>query len=85
MNGKGEPRSAETPREAILRLTPKRIAGWCNVTESAVHQWLCRKASTAEPVPPRHVPAIIRGAQAEGLDLDPRVLWPAMPDMGAAA
>ncbi len=83
MNGQGEARPGETAREVILRLTPKRIAGWCNVTESAVHQWLCRKGATDEPVPPRHVPAIMRGAKRDGLDFNPRILWPAMPDMAA--
>lgn len=85
MNGQGEAPAGETARDTILRLTPKRIAGWCNVTESAVHQWLVRKAETDEPVPPRHVPAIIKGAREAGLPLNVRVIWPAMPDMGAAA
>lgn len=85
MNGEGEAPAPETAREVILRLTPKRIAGWCNVTESAVWQWLSRKADTAEPVPPRHVPAIIAGARAEGLTFNARTLWPAMPTFSEAA
>lgn len=84
MNGKGEGAPPETARDVILRLTPKRIAGWCGIGESAVHQWLCRKADTAEPVPPRHVPAILKGARAAGLPVEARVLWPAMPEAETA-
>lgn len=78
MSAQGKAPSDETPRETIMRLTPKRIAAWCNVSESAVHQWLVRKADTLEPVPPRHLPAILNGAEAEGLPVDIAVLWPAM-------
>ena len=85
MSGVTEAQSPETARQVIQRLTPKRIAGWCNVTESAVHQWSRRKADTSEPVPPRHVPAIIAGARREGIAFDPRILWPAMPVMDEAA
>ncbi|MNS33783.1 hypothetical protein D3C72_659010 [compost metagenome] len=68
----------DEPRDLVLRvLTVTRIARWCDVSESAVYQWLHRGTDDA-PVPSRVVPSIAAGAEAEGLSFDLGVLWPAM-------
>lgn len=73
---------SETPRDRakalILKtLGVKRVACWCNVEESTVYQWLSR-GTDDKPIPPDHVPAIVSGAKAEGLEAPLGVLWPAM-------
>lgn len=68
-------------RDLIIRiLTVRRIAGWCDVTEGAVHQWLCRGSEEA-PIPARRVPVIAAGAAREGIDFDVGLLWPAVAGM----
>lgn len=65
-------------RRLILKdLGVRRVSGWCKVDEYTVYQWLQRGNDTA-PIPNKHVPAIIAGARAEGLDAPIAVLWPAM-------
>lgn len=55
----------------------RRVAGWCNVSEAAVYQWLSR-GTDLEPIPVKRVSAIVNGARADGLAINARVLWPAM-------
>jgi hypothetical protein len=55
----------------------RRVAGWCNVAENTVHQWLSR-GTDDRPIPTAHVAAIVNGAAAEGVDAPLDVLWPAM-------
>ncbi len=74
--------SAETgpgaARELILKtLGARRVAMWCGVTPDAVYQWLSR-GTNDQPIPSRYVPTILAGAKADGLTVDPSVLWPAM-------
>jgi len=79
------PPLAKDARDLILRvLTVRRIARWCDVGESAVHQWLHR--GTAEtPVPAARVPVIAGNAASEGFDFDVGLLWPAMAGTPAAS
>lgn len=77
--------SAKDARDLILRiLLVRRISRWCDVSESAVHQWLHRGTEQA-PVPVARVPVIAGNAAAEGLDFDVGLLWPAMAGTPAAA
>lgn len=70
-------------RDLVKRvLTVRRIAGWCEVTEGAVHQWLCRGTDHA-PIPAVRVPVIAARAAREGFDFDVGLLWPAMAGMRA--
>lgn len=82
------PGPSEPPQDArdlVKRvLTVRRIAAWCQVSEGAVHQWLCRGTDEA-PVPAARVPVIAAGAAREGLDFDVGLLWPAMAGMRAKA
>ncbi|MBJ7446829.1 MAG: hypothetical protein JHC81_04780 [Brevundimonas sp.] len=72
-------------RDLVIRvLTVRRIAGWCCVSEGAVHQWLCRGTDDA-PIPAKRVPVIAAGAAKSGLDFDVGMLWPAMSGMRAKA
>lgn len=72
-------------RDLILRvLTVRRVARWCDVGESAVHQWLHR-GSSETPVPAARVPVIAGNAASEGLDFDVGLLWPAMAGTPAAS
>lgn len=59
------------------QLGVKRVAVWCDVAEDTVYQWLSR-GTDAEPIPPKRVADIVKGARAEGLDAPIGVLWPAM-------
>ena len=62
----------------LKKLTVKRVAGWCDVSEAAIYQWISR-GTPEEPIPPSHVPAIIKGAKADGLPpFDIGIIWPAM-------
>ncbi|PZU62334.1 MAG: hypothetical protein DI552_00245 [Brevundimonas sp.] len=79
------PEPAKDARDLVLRvLTVRRIARWCDVGESAVHQWLHRGTEDA-PVPAARVPIIAGNAAAEGLSFDVGLLWPAMAGTPAAA
>lgn len=72
------PQEAGDARDLILRvLTLRRVAGWADVSESAVSQWL-RRGTAQAPIPARVVPTIAKGAAAEGIEFDLGVLWPAM-------
>lgn len=74
----------EPPLERAKRLIQKdlgvrRVAGWCGVAEATVYQWL-QRGTDAAPIPTHHVPAIVNGARAAGLDAPIGVLWPAMAE-----
>lgn len=65
-------------RDLILRvLSLRKVADWAAVSEAAVSKWLSRGTADA-PIPAAHVPAIAKGAVAEGMDFDVGLLWPAM-------
>jgi hypothetical protein len=65
-------------RQLILKgLGVRRVADWCGVGEDAVYQWISR-GTDETPIPERYVAPICRGAKADGLACEPRVLWPAM-------
>lgn len=64
----------------LRRLAPKRIAGWCSVSELAVYQWMSRlRNGTIQTIPLKHLIAIRDGAKRDGLKADLRALWPDMP------
>lgn len=70
-------------RDLILRvLTVRKVARWCDVSESAVHQWL-RRGSAEAPVPVKVVPTIAKHASDDGLDFDLGLLCPAMSGMSS--
>jgi len=70
--------AAEDARDLILRiLTLRRVAGWCDVSESAVSQWL-RRGTDDAPIPARVVPIIAKGAASLGIEFDLGLLWPDM-------
>lgn len=74
---------AKDARDLILRvLLVRRVARWCDVGESAVHQWLHRGTDQA-PIPAARVPVIAGNAAVEGLDFDVGLLWPAMAGVRA--
>jgi len=76
--------AAESARDLILRvLTLRRVAGWCDVSESAISQWL-RRGTAEAPIPARVVPTIAKGAAAEGIEFDLGVLWPDMAGVQAS-
>lgn len=75
----------ETPKDQVKTLILKtlgvgRVARWCGVREVAVYQWLNR-GTDERPIPPDFVPAIVKGAQAEGIAIAASTLWPAMEGM----
>lgn len=73
MSGNGK---AYTPAQAeVIRIGTTRIAYWTRRSESAVYKWLDRRPSNV-PIPPEHLPAVKRGADAEGFAIDLAVLWP---------
>lgn len=79
------PEPAKDARDLVLRvLTVRRIARWCDVSDSAVHQWLHRGTDQA-PVPASRVPVIAGNAAAEGFSFDVGLLWPAMTGTPAAS
>ncbi len=82
MKRQSQPRSAQQERLHELGLT--QVALWCRVSEAAVYKWLARRP-TDSPVPPQHLPAIVAGCRAAGIALDPRDLWPALPQLDQAA
>ncbi|MET4683706.1 hypothetical protein ABIE19_001636 [Brevundimonas faecalis] len=78
------PSQASDARDLIIRvLSVRKVAQWCDVTESAVHQWI-RRGSAAAPVPVKVVPTIARGAVDDGKDFDLGILWPDMRGTTAA-
>lgn len=67
--------------EIILKtLGVKRVAAWCAVSEQTPYQWLVR-GTEEHPIPLKYVPAIVRGARAEGMSLSFSDLWPAASDL----
>lgn len=54
-----------------------KVAAWCGVGEMTVYQWL-QRGTDEKPIPTDHVPTIVKAARAEGFEVDPHVLWPAM-------
>lgn len=79
-NSQASPKAAA--KALIMRLGVKRVAGWCGVSDFAVYQWFSR-ATDDQPVPLRHVAAIVRGGEQAGERIDPRALWPGMPEHAA--
>lgn len=71
-------------QEEVLRIGTTRIAYWTGRSESAVYKWLRRRAPE-QPIPPEHLPAVIMGAKAEGLNINLTVLWPEGAALGWAA
>lgn len=72
MSGEGKYSDAQAE---VLRIGTTKIAYWTGRSESAVYKWLSRRPDNA-PVPPEHLPAVIRGAKADGIEIDLAVLWP---------
>lgn len=70
-NGKGY----SAAQSELLRIGTTRIAYWTRRSESAVYKWLSRRPADL-PIPPEHLPAVKRGADAEGFPIDLKVLWP---------
>lgn len=68
--GKYSPAQAE-----VVRIGTTKIAYWTGRGESAVYKWLSRRPADS-PIPPEHLPAVIRGAQADGVEIDVATLWP---------
>lgn len=63
-------------RDLVMRvLGRKRVAAWCEVSESAVSQMLIR-ATPEEPFPPAYVLPVVFGALSEGQRFDVALLWP---------
>lgn len=73
MSEEGKQRSLA--QQEVLRIGPTRIAYWTGRSESAVYKWLARR-SPELPIPPEHLPAVKRGAEADGVTVDLDVLWP---------
>lgn len=70
----------ERAKHLILKvLGVRRVAGWCQVAEATVYQWI-QRGTDAAPIPTHHVPAIVAGAKADGLVAPIGVLWPAMAE-----
>lgn len=68
----------ERARHLITKvLGVRRVAGWCGVDELTPYKWL-ERGTDARPIPTEHVPAILNGAKADGLDAPVEILWPAM-------
>lgn len=72
MSDEGKYSPAQTE---VLRIGTTKIAYWTGRSESAVYKWLSRRPADV-PIPPEHLPAVIRGAQADGIEIDVPVLWP---------
>lgn len=68
----------------VLRIGATRIAYWTGRSESAVYKWLRRRPSET-PIPPEHLPAVAKGARADGVTIDLRLLWPEGAEMAEAA
>lgn len=87
MSEAGPESKSQSPRELAKALILKtlgaaKVASWCGVGELAVYQWL-QRGTDERPIPPDRVPAIVRGARAEGLEIDAAVLWPEIRDLAA--
>lgn len=81
MSEKGKYSDAQ---QEVLRIGTTRIAYWTGRSESAVYKWLHRRADD-QPIPPEHLPAVIKGAKADGVEIDLKVLWPEGASLGWAA
>jgi hypothetical protein len=78
MSDKGVPSIDAPVRTVILKtLGVRRVGAWCGVAPETVYQWLSR-GSPDQPIPPKHVPAIIAGAAAAGMPVELALLWPAV-------
>jgi transposase len=69
-----------TPRDRaktviLQELGLRKVAEWCNVSESAVYQWLSR-GTDSRPIPTERALAIISAAQAEGITFNASALCP---------
>ncbi len=53
-----------------------RVAVWCGVSESAVYKWVDRRPADS-PVPPQHIPAILVGCRAAGIEMEAQEIWAA--------
>lgn len=74
-----------SPAQAeVVRIGVTRIAYWTGRSESAVYKWLQRRDADC-PIPPEHLPAVARGARADGVAFDVALLWPDHAMLGAAA
>lgn len=73
---------ATSPRVEAKRLIQElgigHVADWCGLSEAAIYKWF-ERATDLEPVPTRHVPKIVAGAQRVGKAVDVRVLCPGWP------
>ena len=75
----------ELAKDLILNVLGVRaVAGWCNVSEAAVYQWMSR-GTDRRPIPTDRAISIINGARASGVLFDPRVLGPELPSGADAA
>ena len=70
-NGKGY----SAAQSEVLRIGTTRIAYWTRRSESAVYKWLSRRPADV-PIPPEHLPAVKRGADADSFPIDLKILWP---------
>ena len=66
----------------VLRIGTTRIAYWTKRSESAVYKWLARRPADV-PIPPEHLPAVKRGADAEEFPIDLALLWPEGQELAA--
>lgn len=71
-------------QQEVRRIGTTNIAYWTGRSESAVYKWLQRRPC-AQPIPPEHLPAVIKGAKADGVEIDLKVLWPEGAALGWAA
>lgn len=78
-NAVAEPSPREAARALIFKIGVRRIAHWCDIGDCAVYKWF-ERATDDRPVPLAHVPKILKGAREAGIAVDPRVLWPSMPE-----
>lgn len=82
MSAKRQRRSKAQQRLVDIGLT--RVALWSGVSEAAVYKWMTRRPADS-PVPPHHVPAILRGCRKAGIELDAVDIWPGASALEAEA
>lgn len=70
-----EPGKYSAAQEEVLRIGATRIAYWTKRSESAVYKWL-RRRPPETPIPPEHLPAVAKGAKADGVAINLPLLWP---------
>jgi hypothetical protein len=75
--GDGDAPLARAKVLILKKFGARRVAVWCGVDPLTVYQWL-QRGTDEKPIPTKHVPAILAGAQAAGLGAPIAVLWPAM-------